>query len=107
LGIPSKILNAFLIANMRPTRLTHLILLDLTALLIFGREYKRMRWAGHVVRMGEVFTGFRLRVPKVRELLEDLGVGGRITLRWILGRQESMGRTGFGWLRIGSSGGLL
>jgi hypothetical protein len=38
---------------------------------------------------------------------EDLGIGGRITLRWALGRQGSMGRTGFGWLRIGSSGGIL
>jgi hypothetical protein len=27
---------------------------------------------------------------------EDLGVGGRITLRWTLGRQGWMGRTGFG-----------
>jgi len=38
---------------------------------------------------------------------EDLGVGERITLRWILGRQGSMGQTGFGWLRIGSTGGLV
>jgi hypothetical protein len=38
---------------------------------------------------------------------EDLGVGRRITLRWTLGRQGSMRRTAFGWLRIGSSGGLL
>jgi len=28
---------------------------------------------------------------------EDLGVGGRITLRWTFGREGSMGRTGFGW----------
>jgi hypothetical protein len=38
---------------------------------------------------------------------EDLGVGGRITLSRILGRKGSMGQTGFGWLKIGSSGGLL
>jgi hypothetical protein len=49
---------------------------------------RRMRWAGHVSRMGrgEVFTGFSLRVPKVRDHWEDLGVGGRITLRWNLGK---------------------
>jgi len=29
------------------------------------------------------------------------------TLSWTFGRQGSMGRTGFGWLRIGSSGGIL
>jgi hypothetical protein len=48
----------------------------------------RMRWAGYVARMGrgEVFTGFWLGVPKVRDLWEDLGVIGKITLRWTLGR---------------------
>jgi hypothetical protein len=54
-----------------------------------------------------VFTGFWLGCPKGRDHREDLGVGGRIKLRWTLGRQGSMGRTGFGWLRVGSSGGLL
>jgi hypothetical protein len=67
---------------------------------------RRMRWAGHVARMGEVFTGFWLEGPKARDHWEDLGVGGRITLRWTLGRLGSMGRTGFSWLRIGSSGGF-
>jgi hypothetical protein len=54
-----------------------------------------------------VFTGFHLGSPKVRDHWEDLDVGGRITLSWTLGRQGSMGRIGFGWLRIGSNGGLL
>jgi hypothetical protein len=45
---------------------------------------RRMRWDGHVARMGrvEVFTGFLLGGPKARDHWEDLGVGGRITLRW-------------------------
>jgi hypothetical protein len=49
---------------------------------------RRMRWAGHAARMGRrgVFTGFWLRGPKVRDHWEDLGVGGRITLSWTLGR---------------------
>jgi hypothetical protein len=59
----------------------------------------------HAWRKGEVFTGFWLGGPKGADHWEDLGVGGRITLRWTLGRQGSMGRTGFGWLRIESSGG--
>jgi hypothetical protein len=46
-------------------------------------------------------------VYRGRDHKEDLGVGGRITLRLTLGRQGSMGRTGFSWLRIGSSGELL
>jgi hypothetical protein len=49
---------------------------------------RRMRWAGHVARMGrgEVFTGFWFGGPKVRDHWEDLGVGGRITLSWALRR---------------------
>jgi hypothetical protein len=49
---------------------------------------RRMRWAGHVARMGRgvVFTGFWFGGLKVRDHWEDLGVGWRITLRWTLGR---------------------
>jgi hypothetical protein len=45
---------------------------------------RRMRWAGHVARMGrgEMFTGFWFGGQNVRDHLEDLGLGGRITLRW-------------------------
>jgi hypothetical protein len=35
---------------------------------------------------GEVCTGFWLVGPKGRDHWEDLSVGGRITLRWTLGR---------------------
>jgi hypothetical protein len=70
---------------------------------------RRMRWAGHVAHMGrgEVFTGFWLEGLKARDYWEDLGAGGKITLSWTLGRQGSMGQTGFSWSRIGSSGGLV
>jgi hypothetical protein len=49
---------------------------------------RRMRWAGHVARMGrgDVFTGFWLGGPKARGHWEDLGVGGMIILSWTLGR---------------------
>jgi hypothetical protein len=56
---------------------------------------------------GEVFTGFWLGGPKGEDHCEDQGIGVRIILRWTLGRLGSRGRTGFGWRRIGSSGGLL
>jgi hypothetical protein len=48
----------------------------------------RRMWAGHVARMGrgDVFIGFWLGGPKTRDHWEDLGVSGRITLRWTLGR---------------------
>jgi hypothetical protein len=49
---------------------------------------RRMRWAGHVAHMGRgaVFTEFWLGGPMVRYHWEDLGVGGKITIRWSLGR---------------------
>jgi hypothetical protein len=56
---------------------------------------------------GEVFTGFWLGGPNVRDHWEDEGIGGRITLRWTLGRFGLMRQTGFSWLRIGSGGGLF
>jgi hypothetical protein len=47
---------------------------------------RRMRWAGHVARMGrgEVFAGFWFGSPNVRDHWKDLGLGGRIKLRWTL-----------------------
>jgi hypothetical protein len=42
---------------------------------------RRLRWAGHVARVErEVFTGFSLGSPKVRDHWEYLGIGMRITL---------------------------
>jgi hypothetical protein len=44
---------------------------------------RRMRWAGHVGRMGEGRGVYRVLVgePEGRRPLGGLGVGGRITLR--------------------------
>jgi hypothetical protein len=49
---------------------------------------RRVRWAGHVARMGrgEMFIRFWLGGLKARDYWEDLGVGGRVTLKWTLGR---------------------
>jgi hypothetical protein len=49
---------------------------------------RRMRSAGHVERMGEGRGVHRVLVgrPEGKNHWEDLGVGGRITLRWTLGR---------------------
>jgi hypothetical protein len=70
---------------------------------------RRMRWAGHVVRMGEGRGVCRVLFgrPEGKRPL------GRPRRRWEdnikldLREEGSMGRTGFSWLRIGSSGRLL
>jgi hypothetical protein len=45
--------------------------------------------------------------PDGKNHWEDLDVGGRIILRWILERKDGVVWTGLIWLRIGTSGGLL
>jgi hypothetical protein len=47
-----------------------------------------MRWAGHVVRVGEERKMYRDLVGshKERDHLEDEGVDGRMGSEWILGR---------------------
>jgi len=44
---------------------------------------------------------------KGRNHVEDLGVDGKVMLGWILRTQSEEVWTGFIWLRIGASGGLL
>jgi hypothetical protein len=45
---------------------------------------RRMRWAGHVARMGERRGVYRVLVGKLEiDHLGDPGVDGRIILRWI------------------------
>jgi len=48
-------------------------------------KLRRMRWAGHVARMGEgeACTGFWWGNLMGRYHLGDPGVDGRIILRWI------------------------
>jgi hypothetical protein len=70
---------------------------------------RRMRWVGHVARMGEGRGVYRVLVGKP----EGKRPPGRPRRRWEdnikmdLMEIGIMGRTGFGWLRIGSNGGLL
>jgi hypothetical protein len=49
---------------------------------------RRLRWAGHVARMGKGRGVYMLLVgrPQGKRPLEDLDVSGGITLKWTLGR---------------------
>jgi hypothetical protein len=49
----------------------------------------RMRWMGHVACMSEGRGVYRVLVGRP-EGKRPLGISGRITLRWTLGRYESI-----------------
>jgi hypothetical protein len=70
-----------------------------------------MRWAGHVLRMGEEKSvqGFDGKARREKYHLENGSVDGRMGLEWFL-RRLAGGRgvwNGFTWLMIGNVGGLL
>jgi hypothetical protein len=44
---------------------------------------------------------------KGRDCLEDLGIDGRIILKYNLGKQSGRVWNGFIWFRIGTGGGIL
>jgi hypothetical protein len=56
---------------------------------------------------GEVHTGFWWGNLRERDDLEDMGVNGRIILKWNFKKWDRAAWTGLTWLRIEKSGGLL
>jgi len=79
---------------------------------------RRMRWAGHVARMGEErvcigsWWGNRREGDwwgnrREGDRWGDLGVNGRIILGWISRRWDMGIWTGLGWPRIETGGGRL
>ena len=70
---------------------------------------RRMRWAGHVARMGEErgCIGSWWGNRKEGGHWGDLGVDGYIILGWISRRWDVGIWTGLGWPRIETGGGRL
>jgi hypothetical protein len=70
---------------------------------------RRMRWAGHVARMGryEVFAVFRWGNLRERGHLGDPGVDGRIILRCMFRKWDVEVWSELSWLRMGTGGGRL
>jgi len=70
---------------------------------------RRMRWAGHVARMGEGKGVFKVLVgkPKGKRPLGRPGADGRIIVRWIFRKWNVGIWTGSSWRRIGTGGGYL
>jgi hypothetical protein len=66
---------------------------------------RRLRWAGHVARMGrgEVHTGFWWGNLK-KNTWKDLDIDRRIVLRWICKEVGWGAWSGLSWLRIGTGG---
>jgi len=72
-------------------------------------KWRRMRWAGHVARMGEERKVYRVFVgkPEEGEHWGDLGVDVWIILGWISRRWDVVIWTGLGWPKIETVGGCL
>jgi len=67
---------------------------------------RRMRWTGHVARMGrgEAYTGFWWGNLRLRDDLGDPGIDGRIILKWIFRKWDVGVWIGSSWLRNGTGG---
>jgi len=61
---------------------------DMYQMLLRMIKSRRTRSSGHVACMGEIRNAYKIVVGKYegKNYSEDLGVDGRITLEWILGK---------------------
>jgi hypothetical protein len=72
-------------------------------------KLRRIRWAGHVARMGRrgMHIGYWQESQKERDHWKDQDVGGWTILKRILERQDGREWIGLIWLRIETRGGFL
>jgi hypothetical protein len=71
-----------------------------------NRRARRMRWAGHVARMGRrgMHVGYWWESQKERHHQEDQDMVGLIILKGIVERYDGVVWIKLIWLRIGTSG---
>jgi hypothetical protein len=69
----------------------------------------RMRWAGHVARVGEGRGVYRVSVekPEGKRLLGRPRSRWEVILRWIIRKWDVVVLTGLSWLSIGTGDGHL
>ena len=69
--------------------------------IVQANKSRRMRWAGHVARMGDTRDAYRVWRGNLRERdqLEELGVGVRIILKWVFKMWYWETWTGSMWFR--------
>jgi hypothetical protein len=69
---------------------------------------RMMRWAWHVVRMGEIRNAYKILAGKLegKRPLGRPSVDRKVILDWNFGKYGGKVRTGCMWFRIGTSGRL-
>ena len=78
--------------------------------IVWVIKLRRMRWVGHVARMGqrrEAYTGFCWGNLREKDHLGDPGADGKKILRWMFRKWDLWVWTGSSWFRIGTGGGHL
>jgi hypothetical protein len=77
--------------------------------IILVIKSKRLRWTGHVARMGERRGVYRVLVGNLweRDHLGEADVNGKIILRWIFRKRDVGVWIESSWPRIETGGGHL